>query len=231
MKGRYEVCGLWPGNAKRPGLGTYPGHPSRPLGLSPEKILEQARRTAHPLKVKTAYITCLKLPERVIYFSIENAELLIAYARERSRILWTDLVDWQILQEKGHLRLQGLYLPPAGVQPAVLFNAEDYFINRHLLPERYWPACLLNAGCAVAIRTVAPVPAGLRDAYFYLTLATFLAYEAVAPDDLVFLNPREVEAVAACAELLRKIKEVQDIPPVCQEIERSGKRLWSKQGR
>jgi len=193
-----------------------------PLNLTQEMILAHAQTIAQPLEVKTAYITCLKLPERVIYFSLDNAELLIAYASEKSQIPWKDIVEWQILHEKGHLTLQGLYEVPYGVRPAIIQNVEDYYINRHLIPENYWPVCLANARCAVAIRSLAPVPPRFRDAYFYLTLATFLAYEAVTLADLTFLNSKEAEFTATLSLLFRKINETQDISPVCQEIERAG---------
>jgi len=193
-----------------------------PLNLTQEMILAHARTMAQPLEVKTAYITCLKLPEKVIYFSLDNAELLIAYASHRSRIPWQDIVEWQILHEKGHLTLQGLYEVPRGVRPAIIQNVEDYYINRFLIPENYWPVCLANARCAVEIRKLAPVPPRLRNAYFYLTLATFLAYEAVTLADLSFLTGKEAEFTATLSLLFRKINETQDIPLVCQEMERLG---------
>lgn len=190
-----------------------------PLDLTQEKILAQAQEIAHPLQIKTAHLTCLKLPEKIIYYSLDNAELLIAYAAANSRIPWTDIVAWQILHEKGHLILQGQYEPPREVRPAVLVNAEDYYINRHLIPEKYWPVCLLNARCAVTIRALAPVPPRLRDAYFYLTLATFLAYDAVTLADAPFLDAREAKVAATLALLFREITAIEDLPRVCRLIQ------------
>ena len=190
-----------------------------PLDLTQEKILAQAREIAQPLEVKTANITCLKLPEKIIYFSQDNAELLIAYAAVNSQLPWADIVAWQILHEKGHLALLGRYEPPRGVSPAVMVNAEDYYINRFIIPAAYWPVCLANARCAVAIRNLAPVPPKLRDAYFYLTLATFLAYEAVTLAEAFFLNQGEADFVAPLALLFEKIKDIEDIPPVSRELE------------
>ena len=190
-----------------------------PLDLTQEKILAQARKTAQPLKIKTANLTCLKLPEKVIYFSLDNAELLIAYAAVTSQLPWTDVVAWQILHEKGHLTVLGRYEPPRGVSPAALVNAEDYYINRFIIPAVYWPVCLANARCAVAIRNLAPVPSQLRDAYFYLTMATFLAYEAVTLADAPFLNQREAEFVAPLALLFEKIAEIKDIPRISRDLE------------
>ncbi len=193
-----------------------------PLDLTPEKILEQAQRIAHPVEIKTANLTCVKLPEKVIYFSVDNAELLIAYAAAHGRIPWRDVVAWQILHEKGHLALLGRYEPPQGVRPAVVLNAEDYYINCYLIPEQYWPVCLANARCAVAIRNFAPMPLRLLDAYFYLTLAVFLACRAVTVADLSFLNRRETDFVATIAPLMKKIRDLQDIPRISLEVEAAG---------
>jgi len=190
-----------------------------PLDLTQEKILAEARKIAQPLKIKTANLTCLKLPEKVIYFSLDNAELLIAYAAVNSQLPWTDVVAWQILHEKGHLSVLGRYEPPLGASPAVLVNAEDYYINRFIIPAAYWPVCLANARCAVAIRNLAPVPPRLRDAYFYLTLATFLAYEAVTLAEALFLSQKEAEFVAPLAPLFKKIKAIEDISPVSRQLE------------
>jgi hypothetical protein len=192
------------------------------LDLTPERILEQARRIAHPVEIKTANLTCVKLPEKVIYFSLDNAELLIAYAAEHGQINWMDVVTWQILHEKGHLALLGNYEPPQGVRPAVVLNAEDYYINRYLIPEQYWPVCLANARCAVTIRNFAPMPLRLRDAYFYLTLAVFLACQAVTVANLPFLNRREADFVTTIFPLMKKIRDSQDIPRVCLEVEAAG---------
>jgi hypothetical protein len=193
-----------------------------PLDLTPEKILKQAQKIAHPVELKTADLTCVKLPEKIIYFSIDNAELLIAYATAHGNIPWTDVVAWQILHEKGHLDLLGRYEPPQGVRLAVVLNAEDYYINRYLIPEKYWPVCLANARCAVAIRNFAPMPLRLRDAYFYLTLAVFLACGAVTVADLPFLNRRETDFVATISPLIKKIRDSQDIPRVSLEVEAQG---------
>jgi hypothetical protein len=193
-----------------------------PLEVTQEKILAQAGRIAHPLEIKTANLTCLKLPEKVIYFSIDNAELLIAYAGEHGQIPWIDVVTWQILHEKGHLALLDRYEPPQGVRPAVVLNAEDYYINCYLIPEHYWPVCLANARCAVTIRNFAPMPLRFRDAYFYLTLAVFLACQAVTVADLPFLNRREIDFVTTISPLMRKIRDLQDIPRVSLEVEAAG---------
>ncbi len=183
-----------------------------PREITRESILVQAQLSAQPLEIRSAPVTCLKLPEKILYFSLENAELLIAFAAEQSPIPWRDIVTWQVLHEKGHLTLLGRYEPPPGVRFAVLVNAEDYYINRFLIPEQYWPVCLLNARCAVTIRTLAPVPGKLRDFYFYLTMATFLAYEAVTLAEAPFLDSREADLVAALAPLFREITAVPGYP-------------------
>jgi hypothetical protein len=201
-----------------------------PLGLTQEMILEHARKTAHPLQIKTAYLTCINLQEKVIYFSLDNAELLIAFAAAHRAIPWTDIVEWQILHEKGHLACLGQYEPLYPVRPMVLINAEDYYINRYLIPETYWPVCLMNARCATAIRNLAPLPHNLRDPYYYCTLATFIAYEAVTFGDIHFLTSREARLVNTISAIFKQIKEVKDIPGASQEISQVFDRIQSPGG-
>lgn len=201
-----------------------------PLGLTQEKILEHARKIAQPLEVKTAYLTCINLKENVIYFSLDNAELLIAFAKEHGNVPWMDIVEWQMLHEKGHITCQGLYGPPELIKPAVLLNAEDYYINKHLIPEKYWQACIMNARCATEIRNITPLPDDMRDTYYYCTLATFLAYEAVTFEDISFLKPQEARFVQITSGMFRRIKVVEDIPMVAQEIGEAFARLFPPPG-
>lgn len=202
-----------------------------PLGLTQAEILARAQKIAQPLEVKTAYITCLKLPEKVIYFSLENAELLIAFAHEQGGIIWTDVVAWQILHEKAHLECQSLYQAPAGAKPYILLNAEDYFINNFLIPEKYWPVCLANARCATRIRNFSPVPYELRDGYFYCTQATFLAYGAVTLADIQFLKPAEARFTEIVSNSFREIRGALDIPLVSLKIARTFDRLYPPPGK
>lgn len=200
-----------------------------PLGVTPEKILAYARETARPLEVKPASLTCLKPAERIIYFSVDNAELLIAFAHAHGSLPWREVVEWQILHEKAHLDCRELYEIPRG-KAYILSNAEDYFINRYLLPEKYWPVCLMNARCATAIRNLAPLPYTLRDGYYYCTLATFLAYGAVTLADIHFLKPAEAKFVGLLAALFGKIKEARDVSPVGAEIYQAFIRLYPPPG-
>jgi hypothetical protein len=100
----------------------------------------------------------------------------------------------------------------------VQVNAEDYYINKFLLPPEYWKVCLQNARCAVEIRNITPLPYEMRDGYFYCTLATFLAYGAVTWGDVTFVKPAEGQMVEILAGLFRQIKDIQDIPRVSQEL-------------
>jgi hypothetical protein len=185
-----------------------------PIGVNQEKILEHARSTAAPLEVRTAYITCIDIRAGVIYFSLDNAELLIAFASERENIAWKEVVEWQILHEKGHLACTGLYNLPRACRPYVVANAEDYYINTCLISERYRAACLANARCSIEIRRISPLPQNLRDGYFYCTLATFLAYGAVRLEELGFLQAAEARFVEVISHTFRKIKALQDIARV-----------------
>jgi hypothetical protein len=190
----------------------------KPLNLSREQLLAQARAIAQPLAVKPAVITYIDLRDRVIYFSVENAELLIAFAAEHAGIPWQDVVEWQISHEKGHLTCRSLYLLPSLYKPYILVSVEDYFINRYLLPEKTWPVCLANARCATAIRNLNPLPDRLRDGYYYCTLATFLAYDAISFKDINFLKVHEARLVEQIAKCFRKIREPRKLPLIMKKI-------------
>lgn len=197
----------------------------KPIGVSQEKILEHARKIAQPVEVRTAYITCIDIREPVIYVSLDNAELLVAFAAERGNIPWKEMVEWQILHEKGHLACEGLYSLPQAFRPYVVANAEDYYINTCLIPETYWPACVANARCSIEIRNISPLPHNLRNGYYYCTLATFLAYEAASLEELKFLKPSEARFVEIISRIFLKIKDVQDIARVSGEVDEVFKHL------
>lgn len=201
----------------------------KPADLTHEKIFEYAKKVAHPLELRTAYVTCTNVREKIIYFSLENAELLIAFAGEHGNIPWHEIVEWQILHEKGHLQCKDLYEPPR-VSAHVLVNTEDYYINKYLLPEKYWPVCKMNAQCATVIRSISPLPYTLRDEYYYTTLATFLAYSAVTLIDLDFLKPSEARFVEIISKLFSKIERLEQVPAVAQDIEVTFVRLYPPRG-
>jgi hypothetical protein len=202
----------------------------QPLDLTHEKLLAHARKTAHPLEIKTANITCINLHDNIIYFSLDNAELLIAFAQEHGQIPWQEIVAWQILHEKGHLTCRQLYELPDSAKPYILSNAEDYYINKYLLPQKYWRVCLVNARCATRIRSIAPLPYKLRNGYYYCTLATFLAYEAVTLAQLEFLQTAEARFTEVISKFFRKIKEAKDLPLACEEINQAFARLFPPMG-
>ena len=201
-----------------------------PFGVTQEMVFHHARMEAQPLELKIAYLTCINLKRKCIYFSLENAELLIAYGFRHGSIPWTDIVEWQILHEKGHLTCRGLYDLPESFRFYVLANAEDYYINRYLIPERYWPVCVLNARCATEIRNIAPMPYELRDGYYYCTLATFIAYGAVTFGEIRFLKPSESKFVDAIAKYFGKIKGIEDILVVTEVIGGIFARLYPPRG-
>ncbi len=190
----------------------------RPINLTRPDILEHAQKVAQPLPVRQADITYINLREQVIYYSLENSELLIAFADVHGNIPWQEVVEWQILHEKGHLACRSLYDLPHSYQPYALVNAEDYFINTCLIPGKYWPVCLLNARCAAAIRTFYPVPEKWRDEYYYCTLATFLAYQAISFKDINFLKVPEAKLVDQLSRLFTRIQEARDIPGTIERL-------------
>ena len=201
-----------------------------PIGITRGEIIEHAKKIADPLEVGSAYVTSINLREKIILVSLVNTELLIAFARERGNIPWTEVVEWQILHEKAHLSCRDIYKPPSTVEPHVLANVEDYYINRYMIPQKYWQVCLMNARCSIEIRNISPMPYGLRDGNYYCTLATFVAYDAVTFEEFDFLMPAESRFVEIISKLFRKIKAAEHISIVSKEIDRAFKRLLPPKG-
>jgi hypothetical protein len=213
---RCLICGDTPEKGKT-WQHLYQAH-LEPYGVIPEKIWTKARQLARPLEVRPAPITFLKPEENRIYFSVENAALLMAYVQKHAGLPWETVLTWLILHEQGHLQLQGQYQLPDSCPPYVQVNAEDYYINKFLLPPEYWKVCLMNALCAVEIRNIAPLPDEMRDGYFYCSLATFLAYDAVTLGEITFMKPAEGRLAEILAGIFRQIKDIPDLPKVCREI-------------
>lgn len=189
-----------------------------PLGVTQKDILEHAEKIAYPIKVRTSYITFINLMENIIYFSLENAELLIAYAKEHNNISWKEVVEWQILHEKGHVSCSKLYDHPTTSKPFIILNVEDYYINKYLIPEHYWRVCIANARCSTVIRNITPLPDDLRNGYFYCTLATFIAYDAVTFNDFSFLGKDEVRFVEKISNCFKQLENESDIVSVNNDI-------------
>ena len=196
-----------------------------PIGVTQERLFEHAVTVAHPIEVRTAYVTCVSLEDEVIYLSLDNTELLIAFISEHSKIPWRQVVEWQILHEKGHLACRDLYEAPRLTRPHVVMNAEDYYINKYFIQKKYWPVCELNARCSTEIRSISPLPHELRDANYYCTLATFIAYDAVVLRDCRFLNHNEAYFVGMISDFYRKIKRTEDIPLISSEVDEAFRSL------
>jgi hypothetical protein len=201
----------------------------KPPDLTREKILQHAKKVAHPFELKTAYVTCVKVEENTIYLSLNSAELLIAFGGEHANIPWDEIVEWMILHEKGHLQCKDLYERPE-VSAHVLASVEDYFIDKYLLPEKYYRVCKVNGKCSIAIRDISPLPYALRDGYYYTSLATFLAYGAGTLKDFNFLKPSEAKFVETISRLLGKIEKAEEIPTAAREIESVFKQLYPPKG-
>ena len=155
---------------------------------------------------------------------------MIAFALERGDIPWTEVVEWQILHEKAHLSCRHICEPISTVEPQVLANVEDYYINRYMIPQKYWHVCLTNARCSIEIRNISPMPYSLRDGNYYCTLATFMAYDAVTLKELNFLIPAESKFVEIISMFFRKIKSAKNISTASKEIDRAFKRLQPPKG-
>lgn len=196
-----------------------------PIGLTREKIINHARKYAEPIEIRLGHVTCVNLQDKIIFISPVNTELLIAFARDRGGIPWTDVVEWQILHEKAHLSCRDMYEPLRTVEPHVSANVEDYYINRYMIPKKYWRVCLSNARCSIEIRNMSPMPYHLRDGNYYCTLATFIAYDAAFVEEFNFLKPTESEFVDILSKLFKKIETVEHISSVSEEIDRAFKRL------
>jgi len=201
-----------------------------PIGLTQEKIIKHAKKNADPIEVRSGHVTCINLRDKIIFVSLVNTELLIAFARERGDIPWTEVVEWQILHEKAHLSCRDMYEPLRTVEPHVLANVHDSYINRYMIPQKYWRVCLSNARCSIEIRNMVPMPYRLRDGNYYCTLATFIAYDAATFEEFNFLKPAESEFVDIISKFFRKIKAVEHISTVSEEIDRAFKRLQPAKG-
>ena len=75
-----------------------------------------------------------------------------------------------------------------------------------------------------------PLPDKLRDGYYYCTLATFWAYEAVTLEDINFLKPSEAIFSQLISRFFKKIKEVKDLPLAINDIDDAFKRLYPPKG-
>ncbi len=195
-----------------------------PMGLTREAIIKHARKIADPVALRLGHVTQISLRDKIIFVSLVNTELLIAFARERGDIPWAEVVEWQILHEKAHLSCRDLYQPSRTVAPHVVASAEDYYINRFMIPQKYWRVCLMNARCSIEIRNMYPMPYRLRDGNYYSTLATFIAYDAGTFEEFNFLTPAEAIFVDIISKLFRKIKAIEHISTVSEEIDRAFKR-------
>jgi hypothetical protein len=201
-----------------------------PIGLTREEIIDHARKIADPIEVRLAHVTCINLQEIIIYISPVNTELLIAFAREHGNIPWTDVVEWQILHEKAHLSCRDICEPPGSIRPYILANVEDYYINRYMIPQKYWQVCVMNARCSIEIRNISPIPYSLRDGNYYCTLAAFVAYGAATFEECKFLSLAESRFVAIISKFFKKIKTVEHISMVSNEIDKAFKDLLPQMG-
>jgi hypothetical protein len=77
---------------------------------------------------------------------------------------------------------------------------------------------------------MSPMPYRLRDGNYYCTLATFIAYGAATFEEFNFLKPAESEFVDIISKFFRKIKAVEHISTVSEEIDRAFKRLQPAKG-
>jgi hypothetical protein len=77
----------------------------------------------------------------------------------------------------------------------------------------------MNAKCSTEIRSISPMPYNLRDGYYYCTLATFVAYNAVTLGDLNLIKPYEALFVEEISEFFKKIKKAKHVAIVSKEID------------
>ncbi|MBI5167615.1 MAG: hypothetical protein HY998_07740 [candidate division NC10 bacterium] len=190
-------------------------HVDSHLSVSQNEILEYFKTLAAPFRVSLYKITCVNVKKGEILFSLENAKLFIGFAERCYQIPWEECCEWLALHEKAHIRLRGLYSPP-NVNPNIISNVEDYYIEEYMMPREYRRVYEAHAKLIVEIRKMArlPIIMALRDIdariYYYLTFATWYAYNVISLND-VNLGPHEVKFIERAAGIMRELKSPNEL--------------------
>lgn len=196
------------------------------LPIRETEILEYFEKAASPFKVRSYQITGADVRKRQILFSIENAKLFIGFAGSCLNVPWQECCEWLALHEKAHLRLRELYSPPE-VNPNIVSNVEDYYIEECMLPERYRGVYEAHVKLIVAIRKMTPLPRviALRDAdawiCYYLTFACWYASSVITINDMS-AKANEVKFIEAAAAAMTEVQRPEGLSSSILGIQR----LW-----
>lgn len=121
------------------------------ISVSEEEIYSYFKQIVKPYRTALHNITATDVKRGIVYFSMENAIMFIAYAERYNGLLWQQCCEWMGLHEKNHLLLRRLYDPPA-VNHHIISNVEDYYIENFMMPVKYRPAYEANAKLIMEIR-------------------------------------------------------------------------------
>ncbi len=190
-------------------------HVDSHLSVGQSEILEYFKKLAAPYDVGLHKVICTDVKKGKILFSVENAKLFIAFAERCHQIPWEECCGWLALHEKAHIKLRDLYVPP-NVNPNIISNVEDYYIEEHMMPRKYRRAYEAHVRLIVAIRKMTLLPriialgdVGARISY-YLTFATWYASNAITPDEMG-IDPSETRFVENVAKVLREVDSPHDL--------------------
>ncbi|RLI75751.1 hypothetical protein DRO97_02485 [Archaeoglobales archaeon] len=198
---------------------TFLKHLESHFYLNKDEIVGYFQELCHPFNVKLHKATCVDVKNRTIFFSVENAALFIAFAKERFGIDWKKCCEWMALHEKYHIELREFYEPP-NVNYNIISNVEDYYIEKNMMPEEYKDVCIANARLVVELRRIMPFSRkSLVDkdinAYYYMTLA---AWHALGIDFNLKLKSFEWAFIKNVSNLMKEIKDFKDLPKVMLKI-------------
>lgn len=192
------------------------------LSVKQDQILEYFKQLAAPFTVRLYRATGADVWKKEILFSLENAKLFIGYAERHHHIPWKECCEWMAFHEKAHLLLSDLYARPR-INPHIVSNVEDYYIEQCMMPRKYRRVYEANAKLIVEIRKVMPLPMIInltnKDSriYYYLTYACWSASDVVSLTEANLPQP-ELEIVETVARAIKELKTPEGLSPTISLI-------------
>lgn len=185
------------------------------LPIGETEILEYFEKAASPFKVRPYQITGADVRKREILFSVENAKLFIGFAGSCLDVPWEECCLWLALHEKSHLRLRELYSPPE-VNPNIVSNVEDYYIEEYMMPKRYRQVYEAHVKLIVAIRNMTQlsriIARGDADARicYYLTFACWYGSNLITINDMS-VTADELKFIEAAAAAMTQVQHLEGL--------------------
>lgn len=179
------------------------------LSVSGEEIYGYFTEIVRPYKTALHNITATDVKRGIVYFSMENAMLFIAYAERYHGLTWHECCEWMGLHEKNHLLLRKFYNPPAA-NPHIVSNVEDYYIEKFMMPQKYRSVYEANAKLIIEIRRMM-APFELYNMshsirlYHCLTYACWHALDAISADDVI-LPQHELKFTLKASSIMKGIE-------------------------